>query len=196
MVPGRSKSISRRLALAGGVALLAVVPAACASAPEAPGQPIKRHAGLERDADEAYRRLISQNPGAQAIAAKSLAVLIFPKVTKAGFMVGGQYGKGVLREHGATTGYYSTGGASVGFQVGGQTYSYVLFFMNQKALDYLKSSNGWAIGTGPTVVVADKGMAAEGSTTTLRDDIYAFIFGQQGLMAGIGLQGTKISRAD
>jgi lipid-binding SYLF domain-containing protein len=68
--------------------------------------------------------------------------------------------------------------------------------MNDKALNYLDRSDGWEIGVGPTVVVVDKGVAKNLSTTTLKDDAYAFIFDQQGLMAGIALEGSKISRIE
>jgi lipid-binding SYLF domain-containing protein len=84
--------------------------------------------------------------------------------------------------------------ASYGLQAGVQTFGYALFLMNQKALAYLEESAGWEIGVGPSLVVVDKGTAAALTTTTARSDVYAFFFDQRGLMAGIGLQGTKITR--
>jgi len=84
--------------------------------------------------------------------------------------------------------------ASYGLQAGVQGFSYVLFFMSDSALEYLDKSDGWEVGTGPSLVIVDKGMAKSLSTTTLHDDVYAFIFGQKGLMAGIGIQGSKITR--
>jgi lipid-binding SYLF domain-containing protein len=65
--------------------------------------------------------------------------------------------------------------------------------MTDKAVDYLNKSKGWEIGVGPTVVVVDEGVAKNLSTSTLKDDAYAFIFDQKGLMAGLALEGTKIS---
>jgi lipid-binding SYLF domain-containing protein len=85
------------------------------------------------------------------------------------------------------------GSASYGLQAGLQRYGYVLFFMTDSALAYLDRSDGWELGTGPSIVVADKGMAAGISKTTAGVDVYAFFFDQEGLMAGLGLQGTKIT---
>ena len=90
--------------------------------------------------------------------------------------------------------YYKIGAASFGLQAGGQSFSYALFLMNDSALNYLNKSDGWAIGSGPSVVVVDKGAAMSTTSTTLAKDVYAFPFGQKGLMAGLGLEGSKITR--
>jgi lipid-binding SYLF domain-containing protein len=132
--------------------------------------------------------------GAKAIGAKAYAVLVFPKVIKAGLGIGGQSGEGALFKDGKTIGYYRTSGASIGLQAGGQTYGYAIFFMNAKALAQLDAADGFEVGVGPTVVLMDEGKAKSMTTTTMKDDIYAFIFGQKGLMAGIGIQGNKIGK--
>ena len=69
-----------------------------------------------------------------------------------------------------------------------------MFFLNEKALAQLDNANGFEVGVGPSVVMVDEGMAKTTTTTTLKDDIYAFVFGQKGLMAGLGIQGNKISK--
>ena len=109
-------------------------------------------------------------------------------------MVGGQYGEGTLLKKGAAVAYYKTTGASVGLQAGGQTYGYAMFFMNAKAVEQLDNANGFEVGVGPSIVVVDEGMAKTTTTKTLKEDIYAFVFGQKGLMAGIGIQGNKITK--
>lgn len=91
-------------------------------------------------------------------------------------------------------GYYNSVSASWGLQAGAQSYSYILFLMNDKVLSYLDTSAGWEIGVGPTVVALDAGAAKNMSSTTLKEDAYAFIFDQQGLMASLSLEGTKITR--
>ncbi|MDD5320879.1 MAG: YSC84-related protein [Methylococcales bacterium] len=83
---------------------------------------------------------------------------------------------------------------SYGFQAGVQSFSYALFFMDDASLNYLNRSEGWEIGVSPSIVVVDKGLAKSLTTTTAKSGVYAFIFDQKGLMAGIGLQGSKISR--
>src|SRR5262249_36572700 len=90
--------------------------------------------------------------------------------------------------------YYNIGSASYGLQAGVQRYGYALFFMTEDALNYLRKSDGWEIGTGPSVVLVDEGVAKSVTTTSAREGIYAFSFSQKGLMAGIGIQGSKITR--
>jgi lipid-binding SYLF domain-containing protein len=142
----------------------------------------------------ALSRLYSQSERAVRYGRDARAILVFPKIVKAGFIVGGQGGEGVLLVHGRPTAYYKINAVSYGLQAGGQSFSYALFLMNDKALDYLNKSDGWAIGSGPSVVVVDKGKAMSTTSTTLAKDVYAFPFGQKGLMAGLGLEGSKISR--
>ena len=115
-------------------------------------------------------------------------------IKKAGFVVGGQYGEGTLFKGGKPAAYYSTAGVSYGLQAGAQKFGYAMFFMNDNALAQLDKADGFEVGVGPSVVVVDQGMAKNATTTTMKDDIYAFVFGQKGLMAGIGLQGNKITR--
>jgi len=151
-------------------------------------------ADLSRDSHAALNDLYARVPLAKKLGPKAYAILVFPDVVKAGLIVGGQYGEGALIKGGKTIGYYNTGGASYGLQAGAQKYGYALFFMNEKALGQINKAEGFEVGVGPSVVVVDQGMAAQTTTTTLDDDIYAFIFGQKGLMAGIGIQGNKITK--
>jgi lipid-binding SYLF domain-containing protein len=151
-------------------------------------------AEITKNAQAALDSLYAQVPGAKALGAKAHAILVFPKVTKAGLGIGGQHGEGALFQGGKSVGYYKTTGASVGLQAGAQTYGYAMFFMNEKALQQLDKADGFEVGVGPSVVVLDEGKAKTMTTTTAKDDIYAFIFGQKGLMAGLGIQGNKISK--
>jgi len=151
-------------------------------------------AELDREVDSALTTLFAKSESAKVLAEKAKAILVFPSITKAGFIVGGQYGQGALRENGKTVGYYSSVAASYGLQAGIQKFGYALFFMTDSAREYLDRSNGWEIGAGPSIVVVDIGAAGSFTTTTAKSDVYAFFFSQKGLMAGIGLQGTKITR--
>jgi lipid-binding SYLF domain-containing protein len=151
-------------------------------------------AELQKSSQAALSSLYVKVPAAKAIGAQAKAVLVFPKVTKAGLGIGGQYGEGTLFQGGKAVAYYNTAGASTGLQVGAQTYGYAMFFMNDAALKQLDSASGFEVGVGPSIVVMDEGKAKTTTTTTMKDDIYAFIFGQKGLMAGLGLQGNKITK--
>jgi lipid-binding SYLF domain-containing protein len=149
---------------------------------------------INRNITQALTTLYKTTPGAKALADQSKGILVFPSIVKGGFIIAGQYGDGALRKRGKTVGYYRSIAASVGFQAGAQSFGYVLFFMDDASLKYLNKSGGWELGTGPTLVVLDKGFSKHMSTTTLRKGVYAFIFDQKGLMGGIGIQGSKISK--
>jgi len=151
---------------------------------------------LTSDSRHALHQLTSQNPTAARLNSRALAVLVFPEVVKAGFVLGAQGGKGILFVHGQPNGRFRTVAASYGLQAGVQKYGYALFFLDHASLDWINKTRGWEIGTGPSVVIVDKGKARSISTNTLHSGIYAFIFDQQGLMAGLGLQGSKIKRID
>jgi lipid-binding SYLF domain-containing protein len=153
-------------------------------------------ASLVSDSRRALQQLVAQNPAAARAKSKAIAVLVFPDVVKAGFILGAQEGQGILFLHGRPSGRYRTVAGSYGLQAGVQRYGYALFLMNQKAVDWVNNTRGWEIGTGPSVVIVDKGMARSFTTDTLHSGIYAFTFDQQGLMAGLGLQGSKIMRID
>ena len=149
---------------------------------------------LSTDSNQALHHLTDTNRLAADMAHHARAILIFPNIVKAGLVFGGAYGEGELTRNGRVVDYYNSVTGSWGFQAGVQSYGYVVFLMNDKAVDYVNKTAGWEIGVGPTVVVVDEGMAKNLSTSTLKDDAYAFIFSQQGLMAGVSIEGTKISR--
>jgi lipid-binding SYLF domain-containing protein len=177
---------SRRSLLVAGVAALVVAAAPAAHAVSA--------AKLTASARRALESLTAKEPKARLFARNATAVMVFPRIYKGGFVVGAQTGDGVLFEHGKVGGYYNISAASFGFQAGGQAFSYALFFMNPGALAYIHKSDGWAIGTGPSVVVIDKGESREANSATLSHDVYAFPFAEAGLMAGIDIKGSKITR--
>jgi lipid-binding SYLF domain-containing protein len=149
---------------------------------------------IDRNATESLTTLYKSTPGAKALADKAVAVLVFPSIVKGGFIIAGQFGDGALRKGGKTVAYYRSLAASYGFQAGAQAFGYVLFFMDDASVKYLDKSDGWEVGTGPSLVVLDAGFGKNMSTTTLQKGVYAFIFDQKGLMGGVGIQGTKITR--
>ena len=176
-----------RLALIAGLAQAA---AAGVAAPSAHASSAHQ---IDADANRALVKLYANQPKAAMLGKRARAVLVFPEIIKGAFLVGAQSGNGVLLIGGKPAGYYNISAASFGFQAGGKAFSYALFFMNNSALAYLNKSDGWAIGAGPSVVVVDKGFARGMTSTTLTQDVYAFPFGQRGLMGGLGLEGSKIT---
>lgn len=149
---------------------------------------------LDKDSQQALQALYKAEPLAESLSRTAKAVLVFPNIVKAGLVFGGSYGEGELIKGSKVTDYYNSVTGSWGLQAGAQTYGYAVFLMTDKAVRYIEKTKGWEIGVGPTVVVVDKGRAKNLSTSSLKGDAYAFIFSQQGLMAGVSIEGTKISR--
>lgn len=155
----------------------------------------------EQDVVAAIETLKQTSPAAVALAQTARGLLIFPTITKAGFVVGAQYGEGALvkpKQGGGyyIDGHYSIAAASYGLQAGVQSFGYALMLMTDAAVEHVKTSAGFELGVGPSIVIVDQGMAKTLSTETAKADVYAFTFGQKGLMAGMGLQGTKVTRLD
>jgi lipid-binding SYLF domain-containing protein len=151
-------------------------------------------AALQISARHALQHLYKAESGAAALGRRAAGILVFPEIIKGGFIVGAQYGNGVLFKGDKVAGYYNTTSGSFGYQAGVQKFGYALFFMTPDDLKYLDSSAGWEVGTAPNITIWDKGVAASISSTTLQKGMYAFFFDQKGLMAGLSLQGTKITR--
>lgn len=179
-----------RVRILGNVLLLAAT-LLLMNAPDAMASSARE---LSRDGMQALQSLYANNPTARRLGEKAVAVLVFPSIVKAGFMFGGQIGEGVLLKGGKPVAYYNSVAASYGFQAGVQVFGYALFFMSPSALAYLDSSQGFEVGVGPSIVVVDAGVAKSMTSTTITQDVYAFIFDQKGLMAGVGIQGSKITR--
>lgn len=171
------------LFLVTGITLVSPHSASAASAVE-----------IDRSVSAALQRLYAESATAKSLGQTAKAVLVFPAIVKGGFIVGGQYGEGALVMNGKITGYYNTVQASYGLQAGLQKYGYVLFLMDDSAIDWVNKSNGWELGAGPSIVVVDAGKAKSLTTTTMHSEIYAVFFDQKGLMGGLGMQGTKVTR--
>ena len=178
------KGILAGLAAVGAMVSLALPGAAFAASA----------AELDRDATAALSTLYKRYPAAVTLSKDAKALVVFPKVVKVGLVIGGESGDGVMRVKGKTVGYYNTSGVSYGLQAGAQSYGYALFLMTDHAVTSLGTADGFEIGVGPSVVVMDEGMGKKTTTTTAQSDIYAFIFGQKGIMAGLGVQGNKITK--
>lgn len=154
----------------------------------------KSAAEINHEVDQALNNLYATSPAARDLSKIAKAILVFPGIIKGGFIVGGQYGEGALVKDGKKTAYYNTVAASYGLQAGLQKFGYALFFTDEASLKYLENSDGWELGVGPTIVIVDEGLARNLSTSTAKEGIYAFFFDQKGLMAGLGIQGTKVTR--
>lgn len=185
-------SIIRSLKAAAFLAITCVPLTQCATGPTAAGPSATAIASESR---AALSDLYNTNPKARSLGSRAKGVLVFPNITKGGFGVGAMGGTGaLLGGDGGVRGYYQTGGVSYGLQAGVQRYGYALFLMDDGAVSNLNRSNGWEVGSSPSLVVVDKGVSSSLSTSTINKGTYAFFFNQRGLMGGLGLQGSKITR--
>lgn len=171
-------------AAAGAALLLALGDAAVAASA----------AELNADADQTMELLKQSEPVTQEMIDAAKGILIFPKIVKGGLLVGAASGKGVLRVDGKTEGFFQSTAVSYGLQAGVSKFGYVMFLMDDEALTYARDTQGWEVGVGPNITVADEGFARKLSSTTAHSGIYVFFVGQKGFFAGAGIEGTKISR--
>ena len=167
-----------------------------AALPFAPAADAATGAEIDARVDLALAQLMRVSEVARALDDKAVAVLVFPDIVKGGFGIGGQYGEGALRRDGETVGYYNIAAASFGLQIGAQSFSQAIFFMTEEALAYLDSSKGFEIGADANVALANEGLGYDVTSSTVQDPIIAFVFGQQGLMAGLTIEGSKITRIE
>jgi len=173
----------------GSLALIAALTVLFSSASQAEAAKV-----IDAKADVAIEKFKKLVKGGDVFLKKVKGYLVFPTVYKGGFVVGGEYGEGVLRVNGKSVAYYNIASASVGFQIGAQKTSYIFAFADQFALDQFMRSNGWQAGVDGSIAVAKWGQGIDISSISFEKPIYAFVFDNKGLMANISLEGTKFTR--
>lgn len=151
---------------------------------------------IDAETNQALDTLYRESSAAKELGAKARGILVFPSITKGGLIVGGEYGEGALRADGKTQAYYSSTSGSVGLQIGISSRSLVIMFMTDEALQEFTSADGWEAGVNADVTVVDVGATGSLDTTTAQAPVIAFNFGEEGLMAGVSVEGTKVSKLD
>ena len=164
--------------------------------PEAPEDRAAKRREIDSATDGVLTRLYSTARGSKELADRARGVLVFPSVLSGGFVVGGDYGDGVLRAGGRPSGYYRLIGGSLGWQIGAQSRAIVLMFLTQDALDKFRNSSGWTVGADATVAVANVGAAGDIDSNTIKQSVVGFALTNVGLFAGIKLDGSKITRLE
>lgn len=151
---------------------------------------------IDVSVDEALKRFYSHSKNGKELAEKARGVLVFPRVIKAGFVFGGEYGEGALRVNGKTVDYYSTMAASWGFQLGAQSKTLLMLFMTKNALNGFRGSEGWEVGVDGSVALVTVGAGGYIDTENIKSPVIGVAFGQKGLMYNLTLEGTKITKLD
>jgi lipid-binding SYLF domain-containing protein len=158
------------------------------------GNPVAQRKDINSGVDATLSRLYNAAPESRQLVTRAAGVLVFPSVLGISFVVGGQHGDGALRVAGKTVGYYATTAGSIGFQAGAQSKAIVLLFMTPDSLARFRNANGWTAGVDATVAVAEIGANGSIDTNTLQKPVVGFVLNNAGLMAGVSLEGSKISK--
>ena len=191
--------LKRKLLLATLVASSVLALGACTTtttSDSTAGSSVSQRRSIDAAVDNAMSKLYAQVPSARNMVGQARGVLVFPSVVSAGFVVGGSYGQGALRERNTTTGYYSTAAGSVGLLAGADSKAVYLLFMTQEALDKFTASQGWTAGADANVSVINVGANTTIDTQTVRQPVAGYVLTNGGLMANLSLDGTKITKLD
>jgi lipid-binding SYLF domain-containing protein len=151
---------------------------------------------INASVDVALQRFARGVKGGEVFLKAAKGVLVIPRIKQAGFVVGGKYGNGALRVGGKSVGYYNLAAGSVGLQIGAQEFNVLLCFMDQKVLRKFRASTGWQVGIDGQVTLVNVGAGGSVDTTKLKEPIVGFVFGQEGLMAGVTLEGLKFTKTN
>ncbi len=185
----------RSVSIAAGLAVAGLAMVGCTTTKEsAQGSYASRQASLESQADSTLSRLYETAPGSREMVARAKGVLVFPAVVGGSFVVGVEHGKGVLRVANKAHSYYSTTGASLGWQAGGQSKAVIYVFSTQDALDKFVNGNGWSGGVDATVAAGHVGANSSIDTQTATAPVVSYVMTNTGLEAGVSLQGSKITK--
>jgi lipid-binding SYLF domain-containing protein len=179
---------STKLLAAGALSLMTMLAGTAALAAS--------KAEIDASVSTALSKFNAMNPSHRELERKAVGILVFPRVTKGGVGVAGEYGEGVLRVNHQNVGYYSTSSASVGVTLGVAKHSEIIMFMTHDALDKFTNSKGWSIGADAGVALVKVGAAGDYDTDTLKKPVVGFVFGEKGLIADLSLEGTKINPID
>ncbi|MEP6966157.1 MAG: YSC84-related protein, partial [Polaromonas sp.] len=180
--------------LAGGALLLSGCTTTPMSGSGSGAGTTNKRQEIDAAATSALGRLSSTMPGARELVGKARGVLVFPSVLAAGLGIGGEYGEGVLRVGGKSVDYYSTASASFGLQIGAQSKAIIFLFMTQDALDKFRNSQGWTAGADASVAVVKAGANGDIDLNTATQPVNVFVMTNQGLMANLTIEGTKITK--
>jgi len=175
-----------RLSVAVGVSLLATAMlGGCATAPRSPAGKVSMHAHV----DETIDRFKNRDAGIKEFFDQAFGYAVFPTVAKGAVGFGGAYGKGEVFEGGRMVGFCDLSQASVGLALGGQSYSEVIFFQTQAALNRFLKGN-FAFAAQASAVALTSGASADAS---YEGGVAVFTMAKGGLMYEASIGGQKFS---
>lgn len=144
---------------------------------------------LHSEAEAALKQIYADDPGVRDLVNRSTGYAIFPNVGKGGLIVGGAYGRGLVYQQGRFMGYADLTQASVGLQLGGQTFKELLVFENSQAFDNFKTGK-LKFTANASAVAVKAGAAAQARFT---DGVAAFVQPNGGAMFELSIGGQEFS---
>jgi lipid-binding SYLF domain-containing protein len=175
------------------VALTILTTTGCTTTSGNMGDPAAQRKAIDSAADSALDRLFKEVPGSQDLVKSAQGVLVFPTFVSAGFIVGAAHGRGVMREGGKSTGYFSMTEGSFGWLAGAQSQAVFILFMTESALKQFQASNGWTAGVDGSVAVLSAGANAQVTTQTAQQPVVGYVLTNAGLMANVSINGSRIT---
>ena len=142
----------------------------------------------------ALKEFKQKSPAGAILMQKAKGMLVFPKVIKAGFGIGGEFGEGALLIRGRTVDYYNIASGSFGFQFGAQVKKEIILFLDRDALQQFRDSDGWQAGVDGGIALVEFGAERGIDTTTAQEPIVGFVFSHKGLMYNLSFEGSKITK--
>jgi lipid-binding SYLF domain-containing protein len=176
------------------LAALMVFASGCTTTGPGSGDPAARRTSINASVDNALAELYRQVPGSKDLVGRAQGVLVFPAVLEAGFIVGASRGDGALRKGGKTVSFHRTTAGSIGLQAGAQSTAMFLLFMTEDALRNFENSRGWTAGVDASVTVISVGASAQMTTATAQQPVIGYVLSNSGLMAGVSVDGARITR--
>jgi lipid-binding SYLF domain-containing protein len=171
------------------MALVVIVVAAllvgCATAPASRAE----QDTLLAEASSKMQQMRAEDPSLAELVRRGYGYAMFPEVTKGGLGVGGAYGRGVVYEQGRHVGYSDVSQASVGLQVGGQTFSELLVFESKAPLDRFKAGS-LDFAADASAVVMESGVA---TNANFIDGVAVVVSPIGGAMVEAAIGGQKFS---
>lgn len=186
----------KRRFLVPAMAIFLVFASGCTTTGASGGDPAARRASIDSGADRALGQLFQQVPGSRELVGQAKGVLVFPNVIEAGFVITAARGEGVMRIGGRPKSFHAMTSGSFGFQAGAQSTAVFLLFMTSDALTRFENSSGWTADADASVTLISVGATAQVTTATAQQPVIGYVLSNGGLMGGVSLGGTRVTRLD
>jgi lipid-binding SYLF domain-containing protein len=167
------------------LAVVALLFAGCATAPSSTAD----KQNLRQSANATLSEMIARNPKIQGVIGQAQAYAVFPSIGKGGVIVGGAFGRGVLYEGGVPTGFVSLQQASIGAQLGGQTFAELLVLRSPRDVESVKDGT-FKANADLGVVFLNAGAAGQ---APFDPSASVFVMPHGGLMVDVSINGQKLS---